>query len=65
MDKLINIASSQGEQTMTSRQIAELTGKIPADVMRDCRNLDKYYVENRRTQICVVGVLMPLTPCYV
>ena len=51
MSDLTNIASLQGEQTMTSREIAELTGKRHDHVMRDCRKLDKYYVENRRTQI--------------
>lgn len=49
----MNMVDSQGEQTMTSRDIATLTGKRHADVMRDCRKLDEYYAENRRTKICV------------
>lgn len=49
----MNMVDSQGEQTMTSRDIATLTGKRHADVMRDCRKLDEYYAENRRAKICV------------
>ena len=37
MSDLINIASLQGEQTMTSREVAELTGKLHKNVMADCK----------------------------
>jgi phage regulator Rha-like protein len=38
MGEMINFSVTQ-TQTMTSKEIAELTGKNHADVMRDIRNL--------------------------
>jgi len=52
-NELMNIGISQGEQTMTSREVAELTGKRHDNVMRDCKVLDEYYVKNERPQIIV------------
>ena len=39
---LLNV---QGEQTMSSREIAELTGKEHRNVLRDCDKLNDEYVK--------------------
>jgi len=51
MRDLMNVVSSQGEQTMTSRDIAELTGKRHDHLMRDCNKLNEFYVKNNRPHI--------------
>jgi Rha family phage regulatory protein len=51
MSTQLDLLNTNTEQTISSREIAELTGKRHDHVIRDIKNLNQFYIENSRPQI--------------
>ena len=52
MEQLLDLNTNQ-KQTITSREIAELTGKLHKNVMSDIRKLNEFYVKKGMGQIVI------------
>ena len=50
MTDLLDLSSGNGEK-MTSREIAEITGKRHSHIMDDCRKLNSFYAKDSRAEI--------------